>query len=312
MKSLNCYLLITCLFIAGLVLPVAAFDSVIDPKESTTGIGFESGNIVESNQNHGFFGSEEYSALVETPVNKAQVSKVSFTITLSAVPASVTTGPDMLVGYVSSQKNNLEVVITGRESLSSDFKEVGTTKTDDNGMFVWIVPESARGMVRYAASAAGSTGSAVSNAVTFESNDNSANMAMNIDTVPVQPVKTAATPVASVSSTSKRSDVSSPLPTQLTLRVSTTTPYVGDEVTLSGRLTDSSGVGVAKASIVVGEDDGYGFGSLNTVRTDSNGNYESTITTMFADSVPLQARFEGNNEYLPSNSMSVFIRAVNK
>ncbi len=213
-------------------------------------------------------------------------------VILSPVPAKKTGGQDMLVGYVAGRNTNVNVVISGRETMDDPFEELDSVRADENGIFVWPVPDELAGMVRYSATATGTAGTAVSSGVRFSGTDD--------DTDEEQVVMT---PTARVT------DTEMPKSTSLTLKASTSSPKVGEPVTLSGKLTDASGKGVSGASILIEEDDGTGFLDLKTVRTGGDGRYETDIQTVFAASVPLRASFDGDDKYLPSRSSQIIFRA---
>lgn len=205
--------------------------------------------------------------------------------------------PAILAGYVGGRNYNAEVTISGRVDVKDEFQKIVTTKAQDNGIFVWAVPDSLEDFKYFQAIAAVSGASVKSNIVATSGLSGY---------IPVD--SDAGTPI--VSTTTEPESVS-PVITTLTLSADTTRPKVGENVQLSGRLTDDKGKGVSNAKITIEVPDyGTDFLPLTTTKTDGNGEYTATIITKEENIVPVRAVYEGDDTHLASTSNSLTFYAV--
>ena len=73
--------------------------------------------------------------------------------------------PAILAGYVGGRNYNAEVTITGKMEVADDFHDIVTIKAQENGIFVWAVPDSLDEVKYYQAVATVSGSSAKSEIV---------------------------------------------------------------------------------------------------------------------------------------------------
>lgn len=95
--------------------------------------------------------------------------------------------------------------------------------------------------------------------------------------------------------------------TSLSLSISDYVVNSGDTISISGKLTDSSGNGISNALIYIkDEDTGSGDDDIGTITTDSNGNYNANWSAKKMDPfdkvVELYAVFEGSSNFGQSRS----------
>ncbi|MDD1724661.1 MAG: Ig-like domain-containing protein [Methanospirillum sp.] len=200
-------------------------------------------------------------------------------------PGSLEGQPALLSGYVGGRFYNAEVTVTGKRKVNDEFHDIVTITPEENGVFVWAVPDALRDVTYFQAVA-------------------------KVGGIPVKSeIVTTSGPSGYVPAGSGSSSASSaerdPLPaiTRMKLSADTLHPDVGDEVQLTGRLTDSNGKGVAGVKITIEVPDlGTDFLPLTSATTDSDGSYTVTINTWQEGVVPVRAVFEGNDEYLASTS----------
>jgi hypothetical protein len=213
----------------------------------------------------------------------------------------------LIAGYLSGQRTGASLSIARKAPNESDFEELETIKPDDTGLFVWLVPaEKAHGLFR--ATASSGSDSVVSNGIRFFA-----------DNVTGQGTKPAISPVqapsslpdlkksTSVSADSGKKSTKSSVPALTTMSISsvTLTPVVGDELVISGRLTDSDGNGVEGATIKLDET-GYPGAQqsepLLSTQSDSDGRFEFAVTVKFANIVGLFAHYDGDDTHTGSES----------
>jgi len=206
--------------------------------------------------------------------------------------------PAILAGYVGGRNYNAEVTITGKMEVNDDFHDIVTIKAQENGIFVWALPDSVN-QVRYFQAVARVSGAFAKSEIVQTSGLSGY--------VPVDSGKTTPTIVAATEPES-----SLPSITSLTLSADTTRPGVGDDVQLSGRLVDSSGKGVGRATVTIEVPDyGTDFLPLLTTTTDGDGRFTATINTWEGGSVPVRAVFDGNDQFLESTSNTLTFFAAN-
>lgn len=201
--------------------------------------------------------------------------------------------PGILAGYVGGRNYNAEVTITGKMEVADDFDDIVTIKAQENGVFVWAIPDSLEN-VKYFQAVATVSGTSAKSEILATSGisgyvpaDVSAASGITSSTVVATSVAESTLPVI----------------TSLTLSADNMRPDVGESVELSGRLTDSNGKGVAKATVTIEVPDyGTDFLPLTTTTTDGDGRLSATINTIEAGGVPVRAVFEGDGTYLASTS----------
>jgi len=101
--------------------------------------------------------------------------------------------------------------------------------------------------------------------------------------------------------------------TSITLNIPYTTVSKGDLLSISGKLTDSSGKGVSNVLIYIkDEDTGSGDDEMATIRTDSNGNYNVNWSARpmdpFDKVVEVYAVFEGSTYFGTARSIQINVQ----
>ena len=204
--------------------------------------------------------------------------------------------PALLAGYVGGRNYNAEVTITEKMEVADDFQNIVTIKAQENGIFVWAIPDSLEKVKYYQAVATVSGSSAKSEIVA--TSGISGYVPVDSGTIPPLPVA------------SSVPELSHPVITSLTLSANTMRPMVGESVELTGRLTDNSGKGVAKAEIVIEVPDyGTDFLPLTSTTTDGDGRFSATINTIESGGVPVRAVYEGDDTHLSSTSNTLIFYA---
>jgi len=90
-----------------------------------------------------------------TPVS-TEMPKTSpdFWVKLAYYPAGSSSGqPAILAGYVGGKNYNAEVTIGAKKEASGDFQNLITIKPQENGVFVWAVPDNIKDVNFYQATA---------------------------------------------------------------------------------------------------------------------------------------------------------------
>jgi hypothetical protein len=236
----------------------------------------------------------------KTGIAQVPVSSGDMWITIS--PFTATLGglvTDIVAGYLSGDRTGTTVTIAGKKTHDTDFSDITLINPDENGLFIWIVPQELGDMDLFQVRAGSGSTEVFSDTVGFHTSDEDP-----MDQPVSPPVQT---PVPAASGGS-----SSPVLTHLTLSASTTAPAVGTEITISGRLTDSSGKGISGATIAIDED-GYpgaaGPAPFVTTRTDPDGWFEHTLTVSSANRVGLIARYTGDEQYQAAESNTIIFTA---
>jgi hypothetical protein len=63
-------------------------------------------------------------------------------ISYSFIPGNGKTGEGpYITGYISGISGNMSVNITGREEAAEPFRYLATVQSDDNGLFIWTLPD---------------------------------------------------------------------------------------------------------------------------------------------------------------------------
>ncbi len=221
-------------------------------------------------------------------------------VTISPFTASLS-GQEtfMIVGYLSGVRNDAVLTIQGRGGSDSDYSDLTTLKPDENGLFVWAVPATYQHLDLFRVNAKSGTSQYLSNAIRFT------------DPGKEPVIKPVITPVQTIipMQTAGNHPSSLPVLTQLTISAQTMNPKVGEDVVISGRLTDQDGKGISGATIGIDET-GYpgasGSDPFATVVTGSDGRFETSLSVMFSNSVGLVASFEGDDTYRSAESNTLF------
>ncbi|ABD42692.1 hypothetical protein Mhun_3005 [Methanospirillum hungatei JF-1] len=215
--------------------------------------------------------------------------------------------PAILAGYVGGRNYNAEVTITGKMKADDEFHDIVTTKAQENGVFVWAVPDELKSVPYFQAVAKVSGAMAKSEIVQTSGLSGYVPAESSVPTSPSPgPVIAASTQVPAPAS-----DL--PKITSMTLSANNLRPTVGTDVELTGRLVDSSGKGVPGVSITIEVPDyGTDFLPLLTTSTDGDGRFSATISTWEGGGVPVRAVFEGNDKYLACTSNTLTFYASDK
>lgn len=226
-------------------------------------------------------------------------------------PGSDVGQPAILAGYVGGRNYNAKVTIAGKMSVEDVFHDIVTIEAQENGVYVWAIPDEIRNVPYFQAIAQVSGASAKSEIVqtTGPTVYVPAGAETQSQKTPVLPVASAPTQATQIVQT----DSTPPKITTLTLSSDTLRPDVGRDVTLSGRLVDNSGKGVPGAAITIEVPDyGTDFLPLLTTSTDGDGRFSTTISTWEGGGVPVRAVYEGDNSYFASTSNTLTFYAQGK
>lgn len=217
---------------------------------------------------------------------------------------------NLLVGYLSGTRTGVTLTVAGKGGSDSEFSDISQITSDENGLIVWIVPSSQKNTDLFRVSARSGSMQVLSNAIRFtgESKD-------PITDPVISPVKTTTpinTPVLSpeqaiipvVTSIPSRLGLS-----HLTISASTTTPAVGEQVSITGRLTDQNGDGISGATVSMDESGYSGGVPLTTTQTASDGSLEFTVGVSYAYTVGMLAHYNGDESHSPVDSNTIMFTA---
>jgi len=253
-----------------------SFAEILPPPSSSTGQK-PSGETVTNNAN--------------APLPSSS-SRVDHWVKFSYFPAGSSSGqPAILSGYVGGKNSNAEVTIAGKKEITDVFYKIITIYPQENGLFVWAIPDNLAIVQFYQATA-------------------------KVGGIPAKSeiISTSFIPVSQDPSSAYDTDTSAPsssLPgiTSLTLSADILRPAVGQDVTLSGSLT-ANGKGVSGATITIEVPDyGTDFLPLVSTTTDSSGRFLATINTWEDGVVPVQAVFSGDEKYQAATSSTLTFTA---
>ncbi|MDD1727876.1 MAG: carboxypeptidase-like regulatory domain-containing protein, partial [Methanospirillum sp.] len=198
----------------------------------------------------------------------------------------------LIVGYLNGARAGTSITIAGKAS-GQDYQDLATIRPDEKGLFVWPVPSTDSDLDLYRVTAVSGTNQAISNAIRFTPS-NTSDVVIKPVVSPIQTVIPMAT-----------SDSALPVLTRLTISASTATPRVGQDVVISGRLTDQDGHGISGATITIDET-GYPGASSGepfvTTQTGSDGRFDYTLSVRFANSVGLVANYQGDEDHKAAES----------
>lgn len=212
----------------------------------------------------------------------------------------------LLVGYVGGKNYNVLVLIGGKKAPGDDFASLKLLTPAEGGLFVWAIPDDLQDLNYYQAMATVNGLTVKSNIAQVTSSEPQKDLITEIPTsIPV----IMGTESKNIEPTPEKSATKF---TSLTLSASTLSPNVGDEVRVSGRLTDSTGRGVPNVPISINAPD-WGDPTmlpLVTTKTDEDGAFEAMIQTTEPGVVPVQASFAGNDQFLQSTSNTLTFTAM--
>jgi len=258
----------------------------------------------------GLFPMVEVSWTPTPETTMVPVKTPDYWVKLAYYPSGSSSGqPALLAGYVGGKNYNAEVTIAGKKETSDDFQNIITIRPQENGVFVWAVPEKLKDVIFYQATASVAGVPVKSEIVKTTSLSAYTEVPANPEKTP-KPVTTI---IAASTATSNAVTAGVPVITTLTLTSDTLSPKVGEDVELYGRLTDSNGKGISGMKISIEAPDyGTDFLPLTKAVTGSDGGFSATIKTYEDGVVPVRAVFEGTDSYLASTSNTITFSTLSK
>ena len=234
-----------------------------------------------------------------------------FAVTLSPFTADLggkTT--NLLVGSLSGTRTGVNLTIAGKESSATEFSDITPVTPDDNGLFVWAVPASRNSTDLFRVSARSGNTEVLSNAIRFSDAE-----AEPVADPVISPVKKSSSGIITTPS-----PVLTPVPvssgeqsvfglSRLTIRADTTTPAVGELVAITGKLTDQHGTGISGATVTIDESGYSGNDPLSTTVTGSDGSFTFSVGVSYADTVGMQARYDGDKTHAATDSNTIMFTA---
>jgi hypothetical protein len=232
---------------------------------------------------------EEQSLSIE-PAGGAATQKIEVTISpfISTLSGKET---NLIVGYMSDARAGTTVIIEGKGSNDSDFKSLATITPDENGIFVWPVQTANKDLVLFRVTAKTGSSQGISKVIKFTSSNGTDPVVKPVVTQKITPVQTVIPMITH--------NPSIPVPTLLEISASTTMPKVGDNVVISGRLTDIDGNGISGARVTIDETGYQGASAgepFDTTMTGSDGSFKFTLYVKFVNIVGLVANFAGDDK----------------
>ncbi|MGH9878590.1 MAG: carboxypeptidase-like regulatory domain-containing protein, partial [Nitrososphaerales archaeon] len=105
----------------------------------------------------------------------------------------------------------------------------------------------------------------------------------------------------------------SPVTTSITMSPSAYSEYYGNSITVSGRLTDESGIGVADAVVYLKEDVTLGFDrELASTISDNSGRYSMSWNVDDIGDISIYTIFEGSTDFFQARSRDAVITGLQK
>jgi len=315
--------------ICSTVLTVASFFILFSLLVCTSGCAEEIPLDVVGHSNDWmgqYLSNETYQGdiLPEDPygITSSQISPISESsgkiwVTISPFTASLSGQTTHLVaGYLSGDRNGATITIAGKNPADTDFSDITTIKSDENGLFIWAVPAGQKDIDLFRVTAKSGSTQIQSNAIRFTASGTDpviqpvvapvivpATSPVQIQTpIPVQPH--IEVPVVVVTSSPSRSGA-----TRLTISSPVTDPAVGERFTISGKLTDQDGNGISGATVTIDEEGYSGSDHLNTTQTGSDGSFEFSVGVAYAYTVGFVAAYPGDENYNPAQSNTVTVTA---
>lgn len=241
--------------------------------------------------------------------SKPLSSKVSVTISpFSAAISGQKT--NLLVGYISGTRIGVTLTVAGKGGSDSDYSDITQITPDENGLFVWNVPLSQGNLDLFRISARSAGMEVLSNVIRF-TDENKAPVADPV----ISPVKSTSPIIGPVLS---RIQTPTPMVTRepsgfslshISISASTTTPAVGEEVAITGRLTDQNGAGISGATVTMDESGYSGGDPLTTTQTSSDGSFEFTVGVSYAYTVGMLAHYDGDGTHSSADSNTIMFTA---
>jgi hypothetical protein len=240
--------------------------------------------------------------------SKPILGKVQVTIS----PFSVSMGDKTLheiVGYVSGTTTGVTFTIAGKKDSESEFSDITQIIPDEKGLFVWAVPSSQSSTDLFRVSAKSGSLEATSNAIRFtdENNETTADpivTPVKKSSAIIKPAPSTDQTIIPISSNQAEYGLS-----HLTISASTTTPAVGETVTITGRLIDQNGKGISGATVTMDETGYSGDDPLTTTQTSSDGSFKFTVGVSYAYTVGMQAHYDGDKSHSSADSNTIMFSA---
>ena len=246
------------------------------------------------------------SSLTSSLQSGSRLSSAGGSMWVTISPFSATLSGEetyLLTGYLSGSRIGATLNIQGKSADDTEFSDLAVIKPDENGLFIWAVPGEYADLDLFRVHAESGSDSVLSNAIRFTTPTSS-------DSPVVQPVVSPVqSPVPMVTRESGTSDFSL---SKLTISARSTTPKVGEDVVISGRLTDQKGTGISGATVSIDET-GYpgaaGAEPFDTTTTGSDGRFSFTLGVAFADAVGLVAHYDGDATHSSADSNTLIFTA---
>ena len=290
--------ILLCLTLPGIISSVFAEDGF---PESYSWNPYEGWDLdLVSKISNSVFPMVEVSEIPTTIATEVPKTGPDYWVKLAYYPSGFSKGqPALLAGYVGGKNYNAKVTLSAKKDASDDFHDIIIINPQENGVFVWAVPDKLKDVGFYQATA--TIGGIPVYSEIVKTSGVSA----------YAPVPTSTT--VSPKTTGKAVATALPAITTLTLSSNTLNPAVGDDVELYGRLKDSYGKGVSGMKISIEAPDyGTDFLPLISTTTGSDGSFSATIKTYEAGVVPVQAVFEGTDQYMGSTSNTLIFSTKSK
>lgn len=240
--------------------------------------------------------------------SKPTLGKVQVTIS----PFSVSMGDKTLrelAGYVSGTTTGVTFTLSGKKDSDSEYSDIAIITPDDKGLFVWAVPSSQMNTDLFRVSARSGSLEVTSNAIRFteENNETVADPIITPVKKPSTIIKPSPSTVQTIVPTSSNQEEYGL--SRLTISASTTTPAVGESVTVSGRLIDKNGKGINGATVTMDETGYSGDDPLTTTQTSSDGSFKFTVGVSYPYTVGMQAHYDGDKSHSSADSNTITFSA---